>query len=245
MRTAEELLATVQGSPDAVAAGDRNAWVDLYSAEGIVNDPVGSKPHVGKAAIARFYDTFIAPNTINFHVENDIVSGMSIVRDLTLETIMSTGATLNVPMHLRYDLVDENGVLKIARLEAHWELAKMIRGLLGAGMAGLTASAKLTPQLIGNQGFGGALGFMRGLKGVGEEGKRAAQSALDGDGTLEVELASGEPISRESLSGSYRKFIAAGRTVSATVERSTGNGVVFVRFAPSGLDIESVTLFPG
>nr|WP_296774385.1 nuclear transport factor 2 family protein [Rhodococcus sp. (in: high G+C Gram-positive bacteria)] len=245
MHTAQELLTAVQGSPDAVTAGDKERWVNLYCEDGVVNDPVGSAPHVGKAAIARFYDTFIAPNTINFHVDNDVVSGMSVVRDLSLETIMSTGATLNVPMHLRYDLVEENGALKIQRLEAHWELATMIRQLLGAGSAGLVASAKLTPQLIGNQGVAGVVGFMRGLQSVGSKGKQAARAALEGDHAVDMKFIDGEPISEAHRPGSCRKFIAAGRTVSATTQSPSGNGVVFVRFAPRSLDIEATTLFPG
>lgn len=245
VRTAEELLTAVQGSPDAVTAGDKDGWVNLYARDGVVNDPVGSTPHVGKAAIARFYDTFIAPNTINFHVDNDVVSGMSVVRDLSLETIMSTGATLNVPMHLRYDLVEENEVLKIQRLEAHWELTTMIRQLLGAGSSGLIASAKLTPQLIGNQGVAGVVGFMRGLQGVGSRGKRVARAALERSSAVEMKMVDGKPVSSAHRPGSYRKFIAAGRTVSATTQSPSGTGVVFVRFAPHSLDIESATLFSG
>lgn len=240
VHTTEELLAAVQGSPDAVAVHDRVAWVELYARGGIVNDPVGSRPHQGKDAIERFYDTFIAPNTINFHVEHDMVSGMSVVRDLSLETIMSTGATLNVPMHLRYDLVDEDGQLKIARLAAHWELATMIGQLLRAGISGLVASAKLTPQLLGNQGIGGAIGFLGGLRGVGRRGKKAASDVLNaasrGD-SLPVQVDS-------ALKGAtFRKFLASGRTVSATAEFESGRGVVFVDFSPASLEVASVTVF--
>lgn len=241
MRTAEDLLAAVQCSPDAVAIHDRAAWVDLYAREGVVNDPVGSKPHRGRDAIERFYDTFIAPNTINFHIENDVVSGMSVVRDLSLETIMSTGAVLNVPMHIRYDLVEEGGGLKIARLGAHWELRSMIGQLLREGSRGLTASAKLTPQLIGNQGIGGVLGFMGGLRSVGKRGKEAAAELLK---SSPVKDASGQPVSPDLLRGAtYRKFIAAGRTVSVTVDGSFGSGVAFVEFEPTSLVAESITVF--
>lgn len=240
MHTAEELFAAVEASPAAVAAHDRTAWVNLYAREGEVNDPVGSRPHRGEQAIERFYDTFIAPNTIRFHVEHDIAKGMTVVRDLTLETVMSTGATLSVPMHLRYDLVEEDGLLKIARLAAHWELAPMIGQLLRAGVPGLTASAKLTPQLIGNQGLGGAIGFLGGLRSVGRRGRTLAVDAL----------------AERLQHATVRKPIVAGRTVSATVEfennpaefendrgESTNDrGVAFVEFAPRSLDITSISV---
>lgn len=240
VRTAEELLGTVRRSPEAVAAGDRSAWVNLYARNGVVNDPVGSRPHQGKDAIERFYDTFIAPNTIHFHPEHDVVCGMSVVRDLSLETIMSTGATLNVSMHVRYDLVDESGELKIARLAAHWELATMIGQLLRAGAPGLMASAKLTPQLVGNQGISGAIGFMGGLRGVGRRGKKAASDILSA-----ASRGDRVPVPVDDIvkGATFRKFISAGRTVSASVEFESGHGVIFVDFSPRSLDIDSVTVF--
>ncbi|MGH8458826.1 MAG: ketosteroid isomerase family protein, partial [Nevskiales bacterium] len=149
-----DLIAAVKQSPALVAVHDRARWCGLYAADGQVNDPVGSRPHQGRAAIERFYDTFIAPNTIVFHVEQDIVCGMSVMRDLNIQTTMSTGVTLSVPMHLRYDLAEEGGVLKIRRLYAHWELPFMISQLLKTGLKGIWTSIKLGPQLIANQGFG-------------------------------------------------------------------------------------------
>jgi hypothetical protein len=176
--TAAELLATVEASPRAVAAHDRAAWVGLFAPGATVEDPVGSRPHTGQAAIERFYDTFIGPNGIAFFVENDVVCGMTVYRDLDIETTMSTGVTLRVPMHLRYDVERVGGELKIVTLHAHWELPTMIAQLLGAGLRGLVAGAKLTPQLLGNQGVGGALGFARGFVRVGPAGRRVATEML-------------------------------------------------------------------
>ncbi len=221
--------------------------MNLYARGGVVNDPVGSRPHRGKEAIERFYDTFIAPNTINFHAENDVVEGMSVVRDLSLETIMSNGATLNVPMHIRYDLVDEAGELEIARLAAHWELAEMIGQLLRAGTKGVTASATLTPQLLRNQGISGVIGFLGGLRGVGSKGKRAATELLDSisrGADVAVRTGSGDIFAAGALRGlTYRKLIAAGNTVSATIDYQSNRGVVFIEFRERSLSVESITVF--
>jgi len=240
VHTPEELLAAAQGSPAAVAVHDRQAWVDLYADAGEVNDPVGSRPHRGREAIERFYDTFIAPNTIEFHFESEAVSGMSVVRDLSLVTVMSTGARLEVPMHLRYDFVEENGTLKIARLAAHWELATMIGQLLRAGIPGLVASAKLTPQLIGNQGLSGAMGFLGGFRGVGSKGKTVAEHEL----RALHRPADGADVSAEELRRArFRKWIAAGRTVSVSAEFDSGPGIVFVEFTQRALQVETITVF--
>ncbi|WP_369027938.1 nuclear transport factor 2 family protein, partial [Nocardia farcinica] len=52
------LLAAVQASPRAVAAHDRQTWVGLFTADATVRDPVGARPHTGRAAIEKFFDTF-------------------------------------------------------------------------------------------------------------------------------------------------------------------------------------------
>ncbi len=74
----DELLAAVERSPRAVAAHDRDAWVQVFTADGRVEDPVGSSPHLGHDQIYRFYDTFIGPREIKFHRDLDIVNGRSV-----------------------------------------------------------------------------------------------------------------------------------------------------------------------
>lgn len=248
---ADELLATVQASPAAVGAHDKDTWVGLFATYGQVNDPVGSRPHIGESAIGKFYDTFIAPNTIVFDVENDVVAGMSVLRDLTIHTTMSTGVTVHIPMHLRYDVVEDGPAssLKIDRLFAYWELRAMISQLLGSGGDGLLASAKLGPQLLKNQGLNGVLGFMRGLKGVHAAGKQrvqeltaalaardiptvttvlAREAALSLDGVSEASLAE---FASAASSLTVDKLLAAGPSVSATVHLGNRRGIGLFEFS--------------
>lgn len=248
--SAADVLTAVQASPVAVAAHDRAAWVGLFADDGQVNDPVGSHPHEGRAAIERFYDTFIAPNTIAFHVERDIVCGMSVMRDLTIETTMSTGASIRVPMHLRYDLVDESGALKIRRLYAHWELTPMVVQMLGSGAKGVGAALRLGPQMLRHQGLVGMFGFMRGFAGVGSAGKRRAEAFLGALGHGDVAAAQaglatgatlewpfGNAVTVEHFAAKARglrasKLLAAGRSVTATLALADGTcGVALIQFA--------------
>ncbi|WP_433200716.1 SgcJ/EcaC family oxidoreductase [Nocardia sp. CA-107356] len=259
--TAQDLLAAVQASPRAVAAHDKAAWVDLFAADATVNDPVGSRPHIGRAAIERFYDTFIGPNTIAFQINHDFVGPPTVVRDLLIRTTMSTGATVAVPMHLRYDLVEEDGVWKITRLAAHWELAAMIVQLLRTGLPGLGAALKLGPQLIANQGFDGMLGMMRALRSVGRAGKRTAAEVFSAAAATDIarvrrllsdhtilELPAGTRISLEEFTNRTRnmqwdKLIAAGRTVSASVRLDAAHGVAFIEFATDTRHITAIRVF--
>ncbi len=259
--SAAQLLAAVQRSPELVAAHDRDGWCGLYAADGEVNDPVGSRPHRGRAAIERFYDTFIAPNDIGFRVEHDVVCGMTVVRDLEVETLMSTGLRMAVPMHLRYDLVEEGGALKIQRLCAHWELPGMILQMLGKGLKGHWTSIKLGPQMIAHQGFGGMLGFMQGFAGVGRAGKRSVaeflRAAGEGDAVaaaalladqIALELPFGTRVERAEFIAVLRevqvgKMLAAGRSVTVSITLGARRGVALFQFEPGRKLPGTVQLF--
>lgn len=256
----ERLLAAVSQSPKLVAAHDRAGWCSLFASDGQVNDPVGSRPHEGRAAIENFYDTFIAPNQLTFTVEHDIVCGMSVMRDLNIISVMSTGLRVTVPMHLRYDLIDEGGALKIRRLYAHWELPAMLVQQLSSAK-GWWTSLQLTPRLLRHQGVGGLLGFMRGLGGRGRAGKAtletllaalgsgdadAAATCLAPDATLE--LPPGTRVALPALAAglrglSFRKLIGAGDYASATVQIGPRRGVAVARFERNARGIASLQVF--
>ncbi|MBF6436485.1 nuclear transport factor 2 family protein [Nocardia cyriacigeorgica] len=256
------LLAAVQASPRAVAAHDRQAWVGLFTADATVRDPVGARPHTGRAAIERFYDTFIAPNSIEFRVDHDFAGPAVVVRDLSILTTMATGAQVLVPMHLRYDLAEVDGDLRIAHLAAHWELPAMVAQLLRTGAPGFGAGMKLGAALVRNQGLAGAAGMARGFTGVGRAGKRVATelfgAASSGDtahvrrllgaGTV-IECPAGTVVSADEFTAwagaglRTGKTIAAGRSVTTSVERGGAPAVVALEFAPDAPRIHQVVVF--
>ena len=146
------LLAAVERSPQATAAHDRAAWVGLFSADGQVQDPVGSRPHVGHDAIERFYDTFIGPRTITFHRDADIVVGNTVLRDLELEVAMGQSVRMRIPAYLRYDLTgvpgDAADELEIVRLQAYWELPAMIGQFARNGAGAVSAGLMLGRRIV-------------------------------------------------------------------------------------------------
>ncbi|MGH3970047.1 MAG: nuclear transport factor 2 family protein [Mycobacterium sp.] len=178
-RSRPELLAAVERSPQAAAAHDRAGWVGLFTADGRVEDPVGSRPHVGPAQIGRFYDTFIGPRDIVFHRDLDIVDGSVVVRDLELEVAMSSSVTMRIPAYLRYDLRDVDGDPKIAVLRAYWELPSMVRQFLGNGASAVPAGIQLSRGLLGNQHIRGTLGFAAGFRRAGTRHKRLVDRFLN------------------------------------------------------------------
>ena len=128
-----ELLAVVERSPAATDVHDRSGWVGLFTADGRVEDSVRLPSHLGFEEIGRFADTFIGPRQIIFHRDVDLAVGAAVVRDLMLEIVMAAGVTLDVPMHLRYDLRESEGDWAIERLRAHWELPTMVAQMLRHG----------------------------------------------------------------------------------------------------------------
>jgi hypothetical protein len=214
--TAAELLAAVEASPRASALHDKSGWVDLFTADGRIEDPFGSRPHVGRAEIASFYDTFIGPRQITFHRDLDIVAGTTVIRDLTLGVVMGPGVRMMIPIFMRYDLRSTENAWRIARLRAYWELPAMIGQFLGNGTRSLPAAARLSADLLRNQHLSGTAGFLSGLRGAGRRGKRLVEAAL-ARGLLVDEL-------RECT---WDKMIASGNAVAASVTVPSGRGVLF------------------
>jgi hypothetical protein len=225
---ATELLAAVEKSPEATAAHDKAAWVGLFTDDGRVEDPVGSRPHVGRAQIGRFYDTFIGPRQITFHSDLDIVSGTTVVRDLTLE-IMLGSVVLMVPVFIRYDLRRVESDWQVSSLRAYWELPVMVAQFLRHGPKAVPAALQLSAVLVRHQRIGGTAGFVSGFRGVGRRGKKLVIDALDAGQLGDVK---------------YRpahKIIASGSTIAAIVATPSGPGVLFAEL--HGGEIRDASVF--
>ena len=199
-------LALIEKSPTAVTAQDQQAWLSLFAKGAKVEDPVGSRPNIHdgdlqNGALARFYKTFIEGNRIIFRVEQDIVQHGKVLRDLRMEIHMAEQVSVTVPMHLLYELSEEQGELKIQRLAAHWELSPMSKQLLSKGFAGFKVMVNNTFKMINHLGFSGILGFMQARKHVGKKGKAALE----------------ELIKQQFTEASVGKILTAGNTVSASL----------------------------
>lgn len=244
--TRDDLLATVELSPQAAGAHDRSRWVGLFAAGGQVEDPVGSQPHRGPDRIGRFYDTFIAPRDITFHRDVDIVVGATVIRDLELEVVMSPSVSMRIPIYLRYALTPVDGRPRIAELQAYWELPAMIGQFARAGVAAVPVGARLVGALLRNQGISGAVGFAEGLRRAGRADRRRFVGLLDelcaGDvAAVQRRLGAGAdvrcgddgPLSVPELvertaGGSWRKLIVSGTSLVAGLDDGHGHRAVLI-----------------
>ena len=244
------MLAVVEQSPRAVAAGDKQAWLAMFSELAIIEDPVGSAPHISSIydvksgrrnndVLSRFYDAFIQGNRIEFILEQDFVVGNKVLRDLALRLEVN-GMQAMVPMHILYELVSERGELKIQRLAAHWEFYPMSLQMMKSNIKGMLGySNRLTRGL----GFSGIMGFMRAVRSVGDKGKASVQEFVEsnnsthsggleslfdygavlyfGDGASE----SPEEFLSRKLDLTASKLIAAGNCVSCSLQIQEGTHV--------------------
>ena len=128
--TEEVLTARELGmrSRAAVAAGDRDGWLDLFAPDAVVQDPIGPSPfdpegkgHHGREAIAAFYDTVIAPNdSVTFEIEQSYLCGDEVADVGVIRTTL-TGGKHQAVVHGVYTY-RTNGAGKLASLRAFWEV---------------------------------------------------------------------------------------------------------------------------
>src|ERR1039458_2396700 len=99
--TEEALTARELGirSRGAVQAGDRDAWLDLFASDAVVQDPVGPSPfdpdgkgHHGREAIAAFYDSVIGPSAaISFEITESYLCGDEVADVGIIRTTLAGG----------------------------------------------------------------------------------------------------------------------------------------------------------
>ncbi len=256
------LLTAVERSPEAASAHDRTGWVGLFTADGRIEDPVGSRPHVGPVEIGRFYDTFIGPRDITFHRDLDVVRDSAVVRDLDLQVAMGSAVTMVIPAFLRYDLREVNGEWKIATLRAYWELPAMMLQFLRNGASAVPATIQLSQGLIRNQRLRGTVGFAAGFRRVASRHKELVDSFVNAIARADTSaalrtLSSAATITFGDDSAANiadlvarlpgvgtPKLIAAGSTVAASISSAQECGVMFADVARRGNEIHRIRYFP-
>ncbi len=257
-----DLLAAVEQSPRAAAAHDRAGWVGLFTPDGRIEDPVGSRPHTGHVQISRFYDTFIGPRDITFHRDLDIVRGHAVIRDLGLEVAMSS-VTMTIPAFLRYDLrALGDGEFKVAELRAYWDLPAMMLGFLRNGASAAPAALALSGALVRNQRLLGTAGFAAGFRRPGSRSKRLVSTFLSAVARADkagaahtlspgaaITLGDDDVVDIGQLAvrlegGRWTKVIGAGSTIAVSTVTGQERAVVFADLARGGRQITRIRYFP-
>lgn len=181
----DRIIALVDRSPELVDRHDRAEWLNLFSTNAVVEDPVGGGPNrkgqdirKGKDALSRFYDIFIGPNKIKFDVHQDIVAGDEMVREVSIHTTLPNGAITVVHSYLTYRIVEENGEPKIERMRAHWNLSKSALAMIkNSGFKGIVGSTVQFGTMIKVQGMKRIVEYFAVIyKGILNKGIKSANA---------------------------------------------------------------------
>lgn len=211
-----------------MAAHDREGWLGIFGDPHVVEDPVGAPPVRSEdaGALAKFWDAFIAPNAIEFHVIQDWIDGFDVVRDVIIVTTMPSGVQVSTPAHLIYQTEFQGDVLKVRRMAAHWETVPVVRQLMHPTRAHLSAGVGQAAHLIRTLGGGPSARFFGAARSVGKRGKRVIREHLADHGITDVS-----------------KIIASGRWVTASITRDGRPAVVMAEFARGSLDLSDLRIY--
>jgi ketosteroid isomerase-like protein len=116
-------------SIDAVARGDKQAWLDNFADDAIVEDPIGEsmidptgEGHRGKAAIEKFWDANIANARPMFSIQSSICCGNECANVATLTVQFPNGLVTQLYGVFVYRVNDDG---KVKSLRTYWEIEDM------------------------------------------------------------------------------------------------------------------------
>lgn len=122
-------LIAAQNSWRCVQAHDREGWLDLMAEDVCIEDPIGIAPTNpdgkglrGKAAVAQFYDTHVAPSTIQIETHESFVAEKESAHVMTLTTTLANGVKTRVKGIFTYRINDGG---KLTNLRGYWTLGAM------------------------------------------------------------------------------------------------------------------------
>jgi steroid delta-isomerase len=116
-------------SREAAMAHDKEAWLDLFADDAIVEDPIGpslfdpeGKGHRGRDAIAAFWDKAIAPSKLEFNFVDSFQCGDE---EANVGNIVVTahGHQITAEGVFTYKVNDEG---KLVALRAYWEMDRAL-----------------------------------------------------------------------------------------------------------------------
>lgn len=119
-------LAASRASWRAVQRKAKQEWLALFADDACIEDPIGVSPldpegkgQRGKAAIEKFWDTNIGPNSIAIDMRHSFAAGNEAAHLGVLTTTFPNGSKVIVEGIFTYKLNDEG---KLTSLRGYWAL---------------------------------------------------------------------------------------------------------------------------
>jgi hypothetical protein len=107
----------------------REAWLDLYAQDAVIEDPVGVSPldpsghgHRGREAIARFYDQVIGPGQMTYVIRESYPCGDECANVWSLTNALPGNVLVTVDLVSVYRI---NNAGKLLSMRAFWSYAQV------------------------------------------------------------------------------------------------------------------------
>jgi steroid delta-isomerase len=122
MPTTAEVRALLDRYCEAMSNKDREAWLDCFADDAQQEDPVGTPPNNGRAAIGAFFDA----NPVQVHIyqtQDPLVLGHEVLAFFAVDADMD-GATMHLPRIVDHIVLTDDGT-KFQRLRAFFDYAEL------------------------------------------------------------------------------------------------------------------------
>jgi len=107
----------------------KDAWLDLYAEDAILEDPVGISPldpsglgHRGRAALSKFWDLVIAPGRMTYVIRESYPCGNECANVWSLTNTLPGNVQVTVDLVSVYKV---NPAGKLASMRAYWNYAEV------------------------------------------------------------------------------------------------------------------------
>jgi len=118
---------------ETIEAGDREAWLENFANDAVVEDPVGPSPldptghgHHGRKAIGQFWDRVIGPCAVRFEIDRHYSCGNEIANIGTVYNRLPGSDTEIAAEGVFVYRVDAEG--KLVSLKAYWDYEATMAG---------------------------------------------------------------------------------------------------------------------
>jgi len=123
MPTTEEVQVLIDEYCAAMSANDRERWLDCFTDDAVQEDPVGTPPNIGRAAIGAFFDANVIGVTLTRSAP-PIVIGNEVIAFLAVRTKMGD-QTFTLPRIVDHIVLDDTGT-RFASLRAFFDFSELV-----------------------------------------------------------------------------------------------------------------------
>jgi steroid Delta-isomerase len=121
MPSPEQVRAAIDAYAAAYRDNDRDAFLDVFADDGVIVDPVGTPPHVGREARGAFWDTVHQlTERITFDVKDVVICGNEAAMTFGIQAGSGdSGIVLDA-----VDIFEVNDDGKVTLMKAYWDMSR-------------------------------------------------------------------------------------------------------------------------